>query len=329
MRDGGYDAARNGVAAIERADRAFVRMHGRDPVRMIQGLVTNDVAGAPTGRAVYAAMLTPKGKMLAELRVLRRADDVLLETARAALDNVTGTLRKFVPPLFARWEVLEDMAELGVYGPGSTSALETALACGLEEASEEDALVRCTNGGDVLLVVRTGYAGGLGFDVMGPRALVASVRERVRAGGAAELSDEALEALRIEAGTPRWGAELDENVFPLEAGLEARAISTSKGCYTGQEVIVRIMHRGHVNWRLRGVTLADGVQPARDAPLLDPADGRKVGRITSACFSPRLGRAIALAYTRRELAAPLTLRLERVEGAEVVVTDLPFPNLPL
>jgi folate-binding protein YgfZ len=274
-------------------------------------------------------MLTPKGKMLAELRIIRRADDVLLETARGALDNVTSTLRKFVPPLFARWEPLDDTMELGVYGPAAAPALERAMGCALEQASEEDALVRCDVDGGALLVVRTGYTGGDGFDVMGPRAVVAAVRERLLAAGAAELSEDALEALRIEAGRPRWGAELDENVFPLEAGLEARAISKSKGCYTGQEVIVRILHRGHVNWMLRGALPADDALPARDAPLLDPADGRKVGRITSACFSPRLGRAVALAYTRRELAPPATVKLERPDGADVVVTDLPFPNTSL
>lgn len=345
-----YDAAREGAALIERSDRAFIRMFGREPVKMIHGLVTNDVAGAGPGRAVYALLLTPKGKMLADLRVVRRDDpddDVLLDVPAGALDNVTTTLKKFVPPLFARFEVMDAVAELSVYGPLAAALLADALGGEplkpdmaedeLVQRAVPDELVRGTVldglaqgavAGERVYAIRSRYADMGGYDVIGAPATTTALRDRLTAAGAVPISDATMEVLRIEAGRPRWGAELDENVIPLEAGLEARAISHTKGCYTGQEVIVRILHRGHVNWLLRGV-LADATPPEKDATLLRPEDGRKVGRVTSACYSPRHRRAIALAYTRRELEPPVTLKLDRIDGPDVVVTDLPFAPSPL
>jgi folate-binding protein YgfZ len=339
-----YHLARTGAAVIERSDRAFVRMHGRDPLKMIQGLVTNDVAGAPMDRGVYAVLLTPKGKMLADVRIFTqrrggaegavqdsssgalKSGDVLIEAPAAALDNVTGTLRKFVPPLFARYEVVDGLSELGVYGPAAARVLREAAATEIPQGLAEDAVVNITLNGEELLLVRTLYTGDEGFDAIGATAAVGALRERVLAAGAQPITDETLEVLRIEAGRPRWGAELTEDVIPLEAKLETRAISMTKGCYTGQEVIVRILHRGHVNWLLRGVLLGNEPPPAQGASLLHPADARKIGRITSACVSPQHGQTIALAYTRRELEPPVNVKLDRPAGPDVLITELPFPS---
>jgi folate-binding protein YgfZ len=321
----GYGAARSDAAWIERDDRSFVRMHGRDPVRMIQGLVTNDVAGAPADRAVYAVLLTPKGKMLADLRIIRRADDVLLESAEAARANVADVLKKFVPPLFARWELLDDWRVVGVYGPAADEAVEAVLpGVALPRAAAEHALVRAEYEGADVFAVRTGYAGVAGWDVIAAEPALAGLRARLEARGVARLEPAELEVLRIEAGNPRWGAELTEDTIPLEAGLRERAISETKGCYTGQEVIIRILHRGHVNWQLRGMLLGAASPPTPDTPLLDPAEGRRLGRITSACVSPAHGGTIALGYGRRELVLPAKLRLGRADGPEVTVVPLPF-----
>jgi folate-binding protein YgfZ len=128
--------------------------------------------------------------------------------------------------------------------------------------------------------------------------------------------------LRIEAGTPRWGADLDENVIPLEAGLRDKMISETKGCYTGQEVIIRILHRGHVNWMLRGALLGGAPPPERGTPLVS-AEGKQVGRITSASVSPRHGQTIALCYARRELLLPAVVQLGET-GFDAQVVTLPF-----
>jgi folate-binding protein YgfZ len=135
----------------------------------------------------------------------------------------------------------------------------------------------------------------------------------------------ALEVLRIEAGRPRWGAELDETVIPIEAGLRDRAISQTKGCYTGQEVIIRILHRGRVNWHLRGLFLGDVPAPAAGVELFRPGESKPVGRVTSACLSPLHDQTIGLGYVRREVEPPEVLRLGDPEGSEARVYELPLP----
>jgi tRNA-modifying protein YgfZ len=320
----GYAEARDAAVWRERADRAFVRVYGRDPLRMIQGLVTNDVAGAPPDNAVYALLLTPKGKLLADLRVHRRDGELLLESDTGAQANVTDTLRKFVPPLFARFEPDAVHGVLGVYGPQSRLLVDGLLGTRLDEHAPEHAGTTAEVDGHPVTAVRTRWLGVDGWDIIASHDALAAVRALLEDRAVAPLSADALEALRMEAGSPRWGAELTEDVIPLEAGLREAAISETKGCYTGQEIIIRILHRGHVNWHLRGMLLGDAPLPERDTPLLSAEDGRKLGRITSACASPALGQTIALGYGRRELTLPATLRLGRIDGPDVTVVALPF-----
>lgn len=344
-----YAAAREGAVVVDRADRAVVRLYGRDPVRMIQGLVSNDVAGAAPGQGVYAAMLTPKGKMIADVRVLRRpAGDLLLELDAGALAAVLDHLRRYVPPLFARFEdVSAALGVVGVYGPAARRVVGAALGIALPDGMAEDAFVMAAlpggreaaaGGGGAadssgpggaaaepdVLVVRTLYAGVDGYDVVVPNDGLEAVWRALVEAGARPAGHGTLEVLRIEAGRPRWGAELDENVIPLEAGLLDRAISQTKGCYTGQEVIVRILHRGHVNWHLRGLLLGEAPAPVRGASLVRAGETKPVARVTSACASPVHGQTIALGYVRREVEPPAELRLGEPDGPPVQVVALPF-----
>lgn len=266
-----------------RSDRVVIRMFGRDPLKMIQGLATNDIAGAPVDQPVYTTFLTPKGKLIGDARVLRRADgDIWIEADRAAADNIAATLKKTVPPLFAKFEVTD--LHVVRADPAATQHLAVLTNAFRPSVSE---------------------------------LIVAELPDDARA-----MSDEearADEAARIEAGEPRWGAELTEDVIPLEAGLKDVAISQSKGCYTGQEVIVRILHRGHVNRHLRGVLTAGPDVPEAGTEL--SRDGKVVGRITSAAHSERLGQAIALAYVRREVQPESTVNMN---GREVTIVEVPF-----
>ena len=339
-----YATARSDAVVVDRADRAFVRMHGRDPVRMIHGLVTNDVTGAPPGHGVYAALLTAKGKMVADVRVLRRAQgDVLLELDAGAMANVLDHLRRFVPPLFARFEdVSGELGVLGVFGPAARRVVGGALGVTVPEGMAEDAFVTAALSGagagapagsgesreggaePEALVVRTLYAGVDGYDVVVPKDRLEAVWRALVEAGARPAGHGTLEVLRIEAGRPRWGADLDETTIPLEAGLRERAISETKGCYTGQEVIVRILHRGHVNWHLRGLLLGEAPAPARGTTLVRAGETKPVGRVTSACASPLHGQTIALGYVRREVEPPAELRLGGPDGPPVQVVALPF-----
>lgn len=324
-----YAAAHGGAVVVDRSERALIRLHGRDPLGMVQGLVTNDVAGAPAGRAVYAAFLTPKGRMVADVRVLRRPDgDVWLETWREARDGLVAHLTRFVPPLFARREDLtESWGLLTVLGPSAESVVASAV--GAVPAREAGEYAMAAGGlpgrvaGSELLVIRTLYAGVDGYDVLAPAGALESVWSALESAGARPAGRAVLEVLRIEAGRPRWGAELTEATIPLEAGLREGVISESKGCYTGQEVIVRILHRGHVNRHLRGLRLGAASVPPPGAVLVRAGETKGVGEVTSTCASPRWGEAIGLGYVRREIEPPARLALAD-SGAAVEVVSLPF-----
>ena len=317
-----YEAATSQAGVIERSDRALVRMYGRDPLKMIQGLITNDLAGAPDGQAVYAALLTPKGRMVADLRALKQPPDVLLDVDREALENLVATLKKFVPPLFARFEDLTDARTmLGLYGPAARDAA-IAIAGG---APPPDAPEHAFVASGDLVVLRTHHTGATGgYDVIGPALSRDEMWSAALKAGAHPISPETLDVLRIEAGRPVWGRELGDDVIPLEAGLRERAISQTKGCYTGQEVIIRILHRGHVNRHLRGLLLGALEAPPPDTPLFRAEDGKAMGRVTSACISPRLGQTIGMGYVRREIEPPGAVRLGAPDGPEITVVELPF-----
>jgi folate-binding protein YgfZ len=322
----GYAAVRTAAGLIMRDDRRIVRVHGRDPVKMVNGLVTNDVLNAPVDRAVYAALLTPRGRMVGVGRVLRHGADLLLEVDAGALEGVLAHLKKFVPPLFAKFEDASAAYALaGVYGPTSHALAERVLGRLERELAEDDAL-QVVYGERSVQVIGTRYAGVAGLDLLVAMEDAEQIHAEFLAVGATPLAAAALDVLRIEAGQPRWGAELDETVIPLEAGLQARAISTSKGCYTGQEVIIRILHRGHVNWQLRGLLLGDAPVPARDTTLHVPGAAKSVARVTSACVSPRLQQTIALAYVRREIEPSTRLEFHDSDATAQVV-ELPFGEL--
>lgn len=330
---GEYRAAREAAIVADRADRALVRLRGKDPVKMVHGLLTNDLLNAPAGRAVYGCFLTPKGRTVAEVRALRRAGDagpeVVLDLPREALAGTVDHLRKFVPPMFARWAVADgELHVLGVYGPASGEMVARALGLALPAAPAEDDLAEGETPAGRVLAVHTREGDGPGWDLVVPAAGAAEAWAALTAAGARPAGRATTETLRIEAGRPRYGADLGEDVIPTEAfeaaGLMPRAVSFTKGCYTGQEVIVRIAHRGHVNRHLRGLRLGDAAAPAPGTPLLRADTGKEVGRITSVAASPRLGETVALGFVRREVEPGETVRVGAVDGPAAVVAALPF-----
>ena len=332
-----YRAVREAAGVADRADRAHLRLWGRDPVKMVQGLLTNDLAGAPPGRGVYAAVLTPKGRTLAELRAFRLerpgGTEVLLDLPREALAGTREHLRKFVPPMFARWaDASAEVGAVGVYGPLARRLVARTLAAEVPPL-DEDAFMEAHFEDARVVVVGTRAAGGEeGFDLLAPAAVLPALWRALLAhgedDGARPVGREALEALRVEAGVPSYGAELTEEIIPTEAfeaiGMMPRAISFTKGCYTGQEVIVRIAHRGHVNRNLRGLRLGAAVAPVPGTPLFHPETGREVGRITSTAFSPLLGETVGLGYVRRELGPGDAVRVGAPDGERAGVVELPF-----
>jgi len=329
----GYEAIVGTAGIVERDDLQLLRMWGRDPVRMLNGLLTNDLTAASLIRAIYAAVLTPKGRVIADVRAFPVSGqdgipELRLVTARIAAPALAEHLKKYVPPHFARWEFLEGRVA-GVYGPRAAEVVTRVF--GADVGESEDAVTSVNRDGRMVSAISTGIAGVPGFDVIIPgepegmfRAELVTAARNV---GGGEASFEALETARVESGRPRYGVDFSDETLPAEVfestGQMERAVSFGKGCYTGQEVVVRIAHRGHVNRHLRGLLIGDAAPPHSGTPLLDPETGKQVGTTTSAVASPSLGQTIALAYLRREINP----------GDEVVagdrtatVTTLPFTS---
>lgn len=307
---------------VERS-RGLLRITGRDPVKMIHGLATADIEAVSPERGQYTAFLTPKGRMVADARVFRSVADadaagLLLDTSPDALPGLVAHLRKYVPPLFARAEDVSDAwAVVGVYGEGADDAVAAAtppLRPPLDDLAEE-AVVPIQDG----FRTRTLITGGPGWDVFVEASRRDQLVEALLGAGGRPGDPDALEALRVAAGRPRWGRELTEDVIPLEAELLDRAISQGKGCYTGQEVIVRILHRGHVNRHLRRLEFA-GPAPETGTELFEEGSDRVRGVVTSAVEN-EIG-ALGLGYVRREVELPAELRVGAPDGDPVQVTAL-------
>jgi tRNA-modifying protein YgfZ len=321
---------------IER-DRGLVAVWGRDPVGMIHGLATADIRAVTPSRGAYTAFLTAKGRMVADARVFRpgQAEPValLLDVAPDAVAPLLEHVSRFVPPLFARAEDVSDAwAVVGVYGPGASGPVRELAPGAAPDAPEETVLpvdvpARPPAGDPdsppdqpafAAFAARTAVTGDDGWDLFVPAAARDDVVQRL-AAGARPASPEALEALRVAAGRPRWGRELTPDVIPLEAGLLDRAISQTKGCYTGQEVIVRILHRGHVNRHLRRLVFEAGPAEPGDE-LYEPGNPRPRGVVTSAVAND--AGALGLGYVRREVRPPAELRVGSPDGPAVRVEAL-------
>jgi folate-binding protein YgfZ len=305
-----YRAALDGCALVDRSERGKLALTGADTKEFLQGQVSNDIEGLAPGTGCYAAFLTPKGKMLGDLRVLDTGDELLLDCERVALQELFNLIRRF--KLGRDVELHKRTLESGLLsliGPRSRAV------AGAEDlpASEHAHRTGTIGGAEVRLVVTD-----LGVDVL----CVAADSERVAAAlaeaGAVPAGEEVGEIRRVETGRPRYGVDLDDSVIPQEAGLNERAVSFTKGCYVGQETVARLYYKGKPNRHLRGLRL-DG--PAERGAVLRLGE-REVGRLGSVVESPRLG-PIALALVRRE-AAPGD-RLAVGEGATgATLVELPF-----
>lgn len=316
--DRAYDAATNGVAIFDRSDRTRLVVSGRAPGPMLNGILAGTIPTAPAvvsqevlgGRGTYQVVLTPKGKMITDLWCVRRGDEegagFLLDVPARGRDGLLAHLGKFLPPRLARVEdVSASTGSMAVVGPEAAALLSRA-ALGLRvDASELSALREGEwrlAGASVpagIVVMRSMDVWPEAFVVTGPAASVEALRRALTSGGADPGDADAWNTLRVEAGRPEYGVDMDEGTIPVEAGVHERAIDYGKGCYTGQEVIVRIRDRGHVNRSLRLLMLGEAPPPAPGTELFAGAGDKPAGTVTSSVLSPRYGQTVALAYVRR------------------------------
>jgi len=300
--------------------RGEIVLSGKDRAPFLHGLVTNDVKKLRPGEGCPAAFLTPKGKLLADLVVLCAPDELVVDTPPELAKKVETLLRKYL--MFGDVAIENRTEATGVLHVEGRETEEVLRKGTGQEGPAEPRSHLVVEGTRVVRESRGGFSG---FDLRVPRALLESTRSRLLDAGAVPAPLPVLEGARIEAGIPRWGAELTENVLPDEAGLPARGwVSYTKGCYIGQETVARIRTYGHVNRNLVGLILEGDVPPPAGAEIR--AGGAKAGAVTSGALSGRLGTAIALGYVHREYAAPGTgvVVLLPSGSSAATVSALPF-----
>jgi folate-binding protein YgfZ len=341
-----YAAVREGgCGVIDLSNRGRILVSGTEAVQFLNGLITNDIKTLAVNSWMPAAFPNVQGRLIASVRVVRLKDEgidknvspvFLIDTEAATHERVLKTIERFtLAGDFRVTDVTNQTAQLSVKGSKAADVVRATLGEGpadlLPKQSSQIAWPRsdhdgaCTDDGtNSLIVMRNADASLDGFDFVVNTDQAGSLWEVLQNAGAKPIGYAALEILRIEAGVPRYGVDMDETNVVTETALDD-AVSYTKGCYVGQEIIARIKYRGHVAKKLTGLIFEQPVNVAVGATI-HSADGKEAGRITSVANSPRLGRTIALAYLKYDYLASGT-SVKVISGTEVFearVTELPF-----
>jgi folate-binding protein YgfZ len=307
--DAQYRQLREECGLLERGERGRLLVRGPDAAEYLQGQLTNEIEALEAGQGCYAALLDRKGHVQADMRVLRLAEDeIWLDTEPEGLEAASRHLQMYK---IGRQVEVEDAAQarsiLSLLGPRSVEI------AGLPQPAEPH-FVEAKVAGIACLAVGTRD----GIDLIAEAGEADRLREALLEAGAAPVAPEAVEILRVEAGVPRFGAEMSSETMPAEAGIVERTVSFTKGCYIGQEPVARLHYKGRPNRHLRGLMLS---APAESGAPLRLGE-KEVGRIGTACISPAHG-PIALAVVRREAEPGAELSVGEV-GVTAQVVDLPF-----
>ncbi len=305
-----YRVVTRDCGLLDRSERGKLALSGPHAKSFLQGQVTNDIEALAPGSGCYAAFLTPKGKMLGDLRTLDAEDELLLDTERASLQELFNMIRRF--SIGYELQLHKRTLERGLFSLVGPAAESIATAPDLPE--RENSHISGELQGVRVRAIRTDVGIDLLCDATDSATLAGALEQR----GARPVSEATVECLRVERGRPRYGIDLDDTVIPQEAGLNARAVSFTKGCYVGQETVARLYYRGKPNRHLRGLLLASPAHTGDEITF----EGRAVGRLGSVAQSPDLG-PIGLALVRREAAVRSSVSVgpDRVDAQ---VVELPF-----
>jgi tRNA-modifying protein YgfZ len=308
--DAQYRQLREECGLLNRSERGKLVVSGAEAADYLQGQLTNDVEALEAGDGLYAALLDRKGHMQGDLRVLRPGaePDLWLDTEPEAIEAVRRHLQMY--KIGREVEVRDDGEERAILSLIGPRAVEIAGSAALPENACEEVTI----GGAPCLAV--GTAGGI--DVFAPASERDRAWDALLSAGAAEVSPAAAEIIRIEAGRPRFGAEMGTETMPAEAGIVEGAVSFTKGCYIGQETVARLHYKGKPNRHLRGLRLS---APAPAGTPLRLGE-KEVGTLGSAVISPALG-SIGLAILRREAEPGATVAVGE-DGVTAEVVALPF-----
>jgi folate-binding protein YgfZ len=320
-----YAAVREGGAGlIDFSSRGRLLVSGSEAIQFLNGLITNDVKTLGENRWMPAAFPNVQGRLIASVRVIHRRDGFLIDTEAATHEPVLKTLHRFtLAGDFRVTDLTEDTAHLSVQGAKAAAVIRAVF----DEANaniEHDALKTVEWQDGEVTIIRVTHTGEDGFDLLIGAQAAGALWDRLQAAGARPCGFDALEILRIEGGQPRYGVDMDETSVVSETNLDD-AISFTKGCYIGQEIIARIKYRGHVAKKLTGVMFDQALKIESGASIRS-SDDKEIGRVTSVTLSPHLGRTIALGYVKYDYLA-LGTSVKVVSGEDVFpaeVTSLPF-----
>ena len=298
---------------LDRSDAGKLALSGPGAVEFLDSVLSNDIAALAPAAGLDAVLLTHNGRMLAEVRVLRTADELLLDTERVALQALFDALNAFRVGYDAQLHKRTlECALLSLIGPAAAGMLEQPPGTAEHDHSAATLAARPVR------LIRT----DLGVDVLCASEDRPQVAAELVARGAAPIEQATAETIRIERGRPRFGVEIDDTTMPQEAGLHERAVSYTKGCYVGQETVARLYWKGRPNRHLRGLALSEAV----DAGAALALGGQDVGTLGSFASSPRFG-PIGLALVRRE-AQPGSVLTVGLGAAGATVVELPFGASP-
>ncbi|MCZ6620725.1 MAG: aminomethyltransferase family protein [Deltaproteobacteria bacterium] len=322
-----YQSVRSHVGLFDLCHRSLLRFTGPDRVSFLQGMVSNDVEKLTPGQGTVAAVLDIHGKILADIRILCAEDYLLLDLWESLKEKIVNHFNRY---LIADEVEVSDLTDrygiLSVQGRNSRDLLEGLLGTAKLPSTELSHAEYQTGDGKARLI-RATHTGEEGFDIIleikDLLRIVSSIQEKGKTFSTQWVGYQAQEILRIEAGIPRYGVDMDEDNLILETGLD-RAVSFTKGCYLGQEVVERIHSRGHVNRKLIGMVL-EGDSAAMRGDAIH-AEKQQIGNVTSSLLSPALKCPLALGYVRRDFTSPGTRVAIHCNGRTIpaMVSRLPF-----
>jgi folate-binding protein YgfZ len=315
-----YSALHNGALFFDRSDRTRMRISGPKAAELVTGMVTNDVSALIPGEGQYAAALTPKGKIVADLRIFALDDALLIDASAAAAPGWMEMVRKYINPRIAPYHDLSaELGDIGIFGRSSRSAVARVMDVDDRELASLAPYGHLSRpfGNVTVIIARVPEIDLDGFEIFVPREAAAALTAKLEAVGILAGSQSTWAIARIESGRPEWGTDMDESTLPQEANFdELGAISYTKGCYIGQETVARVHFRGHVNRFLRRLRFVTRPAPPKGAELVDEA-GKVIGEIRSSALSPRFG-GVALGMVRREVPPGTTLQA-KWDGGECSV----------
>jgi tRNA-modifying protein YgfZ len=301
-----YRALEERAGFLEREDLGRLRLRGDDRRSYLHGILTNDIAALAAGEGCYSALLTAQGRMITDMHVYELGDEILITLPRPLAASIRDRLDQYI--FTEDVEVVdatETTVQYGVYGPSAA-----AVGAGLMLTP-------------AVTVVRSSAFGVEGVEVLVLRAQAPEVEAHLATHGVIRVDETTVETLRVEAGIPKFLTDMTTDTIPLEAAIEARAISMTKGCYPGQEVIVRVLHRGggRVAKKLVGLRFPGGSAVSAPGEKIRSGE-REIGAITSSVWSAHLSQPIALGYVHRDFTSPGTA--VQVGDSAAEVSALPF-----